>query len=297
MIKDFKDIINKIKGRELKTVVVVKAEDKEILKATTEAYEIAKFILVGDENKIKSIALNCGYDISALTIINHVDEKKALMESLNLVRNSSAHIVMKGKISTGNLLKGILDKETGLRGNRILSHCFVGKISTYDHFMFITDGGMNLNPDLKTKVDILNNAIELANKFGIEKPGVAVLSAMETVNFDLPETIDGAVLAKMAERGQLRDCIVDGPVALDLALSLTSAQIKGINTPVAGKTDIFLVPNITAGNILGKALVYTAGGEFGGIILGAKAPVVMLSRSDSASIRLNSIALGVMMCE
>jgi phosphate butyryltransferase len=203
---------------------------------------------------------------------------------------------MKGKLSTGTLLKGILDKETGLRGDRILSHCLVCKISNYDRFMFVTDGGMNLTPDLKMKVDILNNTIELANKLGIEKPGVAVLSAMETVNFDLPETIDGAVLSKMAERGQLKNCILDGPVALDLALSLTSAQIKGINTPVAGKTDIFLVPNITAGNILGKALVYTTGGEFGGIILGAKAPVVMLSRSDSASIRLNSIALGVMMC-
>ena len=297
MLKNFKDIINKVKGKDLKTVVVVKAEDKEILLAVTEAKDIAKFILVGDEHKIKSIAEEHGYDISSVTIINQSDERNALLESLKLVRTGSAHIVMKGKLSTGNLLKGILDKETGLRGDRILSHCLVCKISKYDRFMFITDSGMNINPDIKMKIDILNNAIELVNKFGIDKPNVAVLSFIETINFDMGETIDGAVLSKMAQRGQIKNCVIDGPLAMDLALSSESAEIKGITSPVAGKTDIFLVPNISAGNMMGKTLMYTAEGEFGGIILGAKAPVVMLSRSDPASIRLNSIALGVMMCK
>ncbi len=297
MLKDFRDIINNVKGKSLKTVVVVKAEDKEILLAVTEAKEIAKFILVGDENKIKSIACEHGYDISSVTVINQSDEKQALLESLKLVRNGSAHIVMKGKLSTGNLLKGILDKETGLRGDRILSHCLVCKISKYDRFMFVTDSGMNINPDIKMKIDILNNAIELANKFGIEKPNVAVLSFIETINFDMGETIDGAVLSKMAQRGQIKNCVIDGPLAMDLALSAESAEIKGVTSPVAGKTDIFLVPNISAGNMMGKTLMYTAEGDFGGIILGAKAPVVMLSRSDPASIRLNSIAIGVMMCK
>lgn len=297
MLKNFKDIINKVKGKELKTVVVVKAEDKEILLAVTEAKDIAKFILVGDEDKIKSIAEEHGYDISSVTVINQSNEKHALLESLKLVRTGSAHIVMKGKLSTGNLLKGILDKETGLRGDRILSHCLVCKISKYDRFMFVTDSGMNINPDIKMKIDILNNAVELANKFGIDKPNVAVLSFIETINFDMGETIDGAVLSKMAQRGQIKNCVIDGPLAMDLALSVESAEIKGIASPVAGKTDIFLVPNISAGNMMGKTLMYTAEGEFGGIILGAKAPVVMLSRSDPASIRLNSIALGVMMCK
>ncbi|MEQ8171024.1 MAG: bifunctional enoyl-CoA hydratase/phosphate acetyltransferase [Candidatus Eremiobacterota bacterium] len=297
MVKDFKDIINNVKDKDLKTVVVVKAEDKEILLAVTEAKDIAKFILVGDEYKIKSIAEEHKYDISSVTIVNHSNEKQALLESLKLVRNGSAHIVMKGKLSTGNLLKGILDKETGLRGDRILSHCLVCKISKYDRFMFVTDGGMNITPDIKMKIDILNNAIELANNFGIEKPNVAVLSFVETINFDMGETIDGAVLSKMAQRGQIKNCVIDGPLAMDLALSSESAEIKGVSSPVAGKTDIFLVPNISAGNMLGKTLMYTAEGEFGGIILGAKAPVVMLSRSDPASIRLNSIALGVMMCK
>jgi len=297
MLKDFKDIINNVKGKDLKTVVVVKAEDKEILLAVTEAKDIAKFILVGDEHKIKSIAGEHGYDISSVTVINQSDEKQALLESLKLVRNGSAHIVMKGKLSTGNLLKGILDKETGLRGDRILSHCLVCKISKYDRFMFVTDSGMNINPDIKMKIDILNNAVELAHKFGIDKPNVAVLSFIETINFDMAETIDGAVLSKMAQRGQIKNCVIDGPLAMDLALSSESAEIKGVSSPVAGKTDIFLVPNISAGNMMGKTLMYTAEGEFGGIILGAKAPVVMLSRSDPASIRLNSIALGVMMCK
>ncbi|HPZ06817.1 MAG TPA: bifunctional enoyl-CoA hydratase/phosphate acetyltransferase [Candidatus Eremiobacteraeota bacterium] len=298
MLNDFKDVINKVKGKDPKKIVVVKAEDKEIFKAALEAKSegLADFILVGDEEKIKAIAKSNDFDLSCLTVINQKDEKKALLESLILIRSDQAHILMKGKISTGTLLKGILDKETGLRGNRILSHCLVGKISNYDRFIFVTDGGMNLNPDLKMKVDILNNAIELANKFDIEKPNVAVLSAVETINFDLPETIDAATLSKMAQRGQIKDCILDGPVAIDLALSSESAEIKGVNTPIAGKTDIFLVPNITVGNVLGKSLLYIAQGQAGGIILGARAPVVMLSRSDNASVRLNSIALGVMMC-
>jgi len=296
MIKNFKDIINLIKEKEARTVVVVKAEDIEILKAASEAKKegIAKFILVGDTEKIKAMGKE-EFDLSAFTLINQKDEKKALMESLALIRSGSAHILMKGKISTSALLKGVLDKEMGLRGNSILSHCMVGKISSYDRFMFVTDGGMNLCPDLKTKVDIINNAIDLANKFGIDKPCVAALSAIETLNPDLPETLDAAVLSKMAARGQIKSCILDGPVAIDLALSEESARIKGVDTPIAGKTDIFLAPNITVGNILGKSIVYLAQGEAGGIILGAKAPVVMLSRSDGADIRLNSIALGVMM--
>jgi len=296
MIKNFKDVINLIKEKEPSTVVVVKAEDKEILKAASEAKKegVAKFILVGDTEKIKAMGKE-EFDLSAFTLINQKDEKKALVESLALIRSGSAHILMKGKISTSALLKGVLDKEMGLRGNSILSHCLVGKISSYDRFMFVTDGGMNLCPDLKTKVDIINNAIDLANKFGIEKPCVAALSAVETLNPDLPETLDAAVLSKMAARGQIKSCILDGPVAIDLALSEESARIKGVDTPIAGKTDIFLAPNITVGNILGKSILYLAQGEAGGIILGAKAPVVMLSRSDGADIRLNSIALGVMM--
>ena len=299
MIKNFKELMEKIKGKTLKTVAVVKAEDREILLAAAEAYKegIAGFILIGLEEKIKSLAVEMNIDISPFTVINQGDEKKALTEALKLVKNSSAHILMKGKISTSALLKGVLDREIGLRGDRILSHCLVGKIPAYDKFIFITDGGMNLSPDLKMKIDIVNNAIELANRFGIEIPVIAALSAMETVNPDLQETLDGAVLSKMAQRGQIKKCILDGPVALDLALSKASASIKGIDTPVAGSADILLVPNITAGNVLGKSLVYIAQGDVGGIILGAKAPVVMLSRSDSAETRLNSIALGVSMIE
>lgn len=299
MIKDFKDIINKIKGTKPKTVVVVKGEDEEILKAATEAEKekIASFVLVGDEKKIKSIAAKNNYDISAFTLENEGDEKKALLKSLELIRSGPGHILMKGKLSTATLLKGILDKESGLRGKGILSHCLVAKTARYEKFMFVTDGGMNLYPDLKMKIDIINNAVELTKKFGIEKPSVAVLSAVETVNPDMPETIDGAVLSKMSQRDQIKNCIIDGPVAIDLALSRESAIIKGVDTPIAGKTDIFLAPNITVGNVLGKSLVYIAESQVGGIILGAKAPVVMLSRSDSAEIRLNSIALGVMMIE
>ena len=297
MIKNFKELINKIKEKEPRTVVVIKAEDKEILKAAIGAEKegIARFVLIGEEEKIRDLGKELGNNLSNFNILNYKEEKKALIEGLRLIRSGTAHILMKGKISTSALLKGVLNKETGLRGKRILSHCMVAKIPSYDKFIFVTDGGMNLNPDLKMKIDIVNNTVEFARKFGIEKPKVAALSAVETVNPDLPETIDGATLSKMSQRGQIKNCIIDGPISLDLAFSKQSARIKGIKSPIAGDSDIFLVPGITAGNILGKSIIYIAQQEAGGIILGAKAPVVMLSRSDDAALRINSIALGVLL--
>ncbi|MGB2989457.1 MAG: phosphate acyltransferase, partial [Candidatus Zixiibacteriota bacterium] len=203
-------------------------------------------------------------------------------------------ILMKGKVDTSTLLKAVLDKESGLRTGAFLSHVAVVEVSSYPKFMLVTDGGMNIRPDIRQKVEIIENAVEVAKRLRVERPKVACLAAVELVNPDMQETVDAAGLVKMAERGDIKDVVIDGPIAFDAAINLEAARTKGIVSPVAGDTDIFLVPDIASGNIFVKSLIYLAGAKVGGLVVGGGAPIVLLSRSDSAQTKLYSMALGAM---
>jgi phosphate butyryltransferase len=210
---------------------------------------------------------------------------------VELVSSGNADMVMKGLVDTATFLRAVLDKEKGLRTGKILSHVAVFDVPALQRIIVLTDAAMNIAPDLMTKKQILENAVGIAKSIGIDTPKVAVVAAVEVVNPDMQPTLDAAVLSKMNDRGQIKGCIVDGPFAIDNALSEEAAEHKGIKSPVAGKADIILVPNIETGNVMYKTLTYTSNAKNGGILAGAAAPVILTSRSDSHESKLYSIAL------
>jgi phosphate butyryltransferase len=293
MIKTLEDLLAKAKALGPKRCVVAGGEDEASLEALAEAAQqkIARGILFGDKAAIETIAKNLNIPLKDFEIFNEPDPKRATAGAVQFVREKG-DFLLKGQVSTSIFLKGVLDKEIGLRTGRILSHVAILEVKTYPKLLLVTDGGMNIKPDLAMKADIINNAIELARFLGIEKPRVALLAAVETVNPDMPETLDWAELAKMAERGQIKNALIEGPLALDLAVSKEAAKIKKIKSEVAGEADIFVVPDIAAGNIFAKGLIYLAEAKICGIVMGAQKPVVMLSRADTPETKLYSIALG-----
>lgn len=296
LITTIQGIIDNAKEVAKQTLVVAAAEDNEVLAAVSEAVKlgIVDAILVGDQEQINKIASSEGYDISSCKIINEPNKVQAARRSVEMVSKGEADLVMKGLLGTADILRAVLDKEIGLRTGRVLSHTAVFEIKDYDRLFILTDGAMNIAPDLSQKAQIIQNAVTVAKALGIAQAKVAPLAAVELVNPDMQPTLDAASLSQMAARGQIKDCIVDGPLALDNAVSLEAAEHKGIKSPVAGKADILLVPNIEAGNVLYKSIVYFAKAKTAGIISGAKAPVVLTSRSDTHEAKLYSIALGVL---
>ena len=299
MLKTFDGVLEKAKNYGPKKMAVASAGAEDVLKAVEVARKegLTDSILVGDKKEIIRIAGEMGIDLANYEIINKTDKTEATRCAVELVRNKKASILMKGMIGTARILKAILDKEIGLRTNRMLSHVYTLQIKGYDRLLTMTDGAMSISPDLKQKAQIIQNAIFYGHSMGIEKPKVAVVAALELVNPDMPATIDAACLAKMSERGQIVGGIVDGPLGFDNAISKEAAKHKGVESPVSGEVDIVLVPNIESGNIFAKGLVYLAKAVPAGLLLGAKAPVVLVSRSDSAQSKLYSIALGVLMSE
>lgn len=294
MIRNFKELIEKCKEIGPRTIAVAVAQDEEVLTAVDGAYKlgIAKAILVGDKEKIEGIAKACGIDVSKFEVIDEKDNVEAAKKAVQLVSSGKADMVMKGLIGTADILRAVLDKDFGLRTGRVLSHVAVFEYE--DRLMLLTDAAMNIAPDINQKAQIVQNAVIVAKALGIDTPKVAPLAAVELVNPDMPATIDAAMLSKMAERGQIKGAIIDGPLALDNAVSVEAAQHKGIKSPVAGYADILLVPDIEAGNVLYKSIVYFAKAKICGIIAGAKAPVILTSRADSHEAKLNSIALAVL---
>ena len=299
MLRTFNEVLNKAKEYGPKKMAVASAGAEDVLKAVEAARKegLVDSILVGVEKEIIQIANKIGVDHTNYEIINQIDKTEAARCAVELVRNKKVSILMKGMIGTARILKAILDKEIGLRTNRMLSHVYTLQIKGYDRLLTMTDGAMSISPDLKQKAQIIQNAIYYAHSMGIEKPKVAAVAALELVNPDMPATIDAACLAKMSERGQIVGGIVDGPLGFDNAISKEAAKHKGLESPVSGEVDIVLVPNIESGNIFAKGLVYLAKAVPAGLLLGAKAPVVLISRSDSAQSKLYSIALGVLMNE
>ena len=254
---------------------------------------IIRAILIGDEERIRTVAEQDGYDLSGIDIIDEKSDEKAVEKSVRMVSSGEADLLMKGLVKTSSLLKAVLDKEWGLRTGSLLSHLFLFEIPNLERRVIgISDGGMNTYPDLSAKAKIIENAVACYHKIGIPQPKCAALAAVEAVNPEMQATLDAAALAKMNERGQIRGCIVDGPLALDNAISEESARIKGINSPAAGNADMLLVPDIESGNFIGKVLLYMTGGKGAGVILGERKPIVLTSRFDSMQTKLLSIALG-----
>jgi phosphate butyryltransferase len=295
-ITSFEQLISIVRNKERKKLAIASAEGEEIIEAVKQATEegIVSAVLVGDQVKIEELCRKKNLDLSKLEIVNVADPELTARVAVETVRRGDAEMLMKGKVDTSTLLRAVLDKESGFGTGAFLSHVAVMEVESYPKLMLVTDGGMNIKPDIKQKVDILKNAVEVARRLGVKKPKVACLAAVEIVNPDMQETVDAAGLVKMAERGDIKDVIMDGPVAFDAAISLEAARMKGIVSPVAGDTDVFLVPDIGSGNIFVKSLIYLAGAKVGGVVAGAGAPIVLLSRSDSAQTKLYSMALGAM---
>jgi phosphate butyryltransferase len=281
------------------TVAVAVAEDEEVIEAVIEALNrnLANFILFGDIEKIKMIVnvKNKGQQKSTkkLTIVHADSNEMAAELAVKAVSTREATVLMKGNIPTSSLLKAVLNKEYGLRTGNVLSHVAVFEVPDFDRFTIVTDAGMNIAPELEQKAQMIKNAAALARAIGIECPKVAPIAAVEVVNPAMQATIDAAALSVMNKRGQITGCIVDGPLALDNAVSALAAEHKGIQSEVAGRADILLVPSIEVGNVLYKSLIYFAKAKVGAVIAGAKAPIVLTSRADSAESKLYSLALAI----
>ncbi len=296
MFSNLNELFNKDKQSKKKKLALAVAQDEHALQAVQAAYleNIIEPVLVGDSQEITRIANEIDFDIRQIEIIDKKNKTEAVEAAVRLVRNGDAQILMKGNVATAILLKGVLNKEWGLRSGKILSHFALFEIEGYHKLLGITDVAMNIAPDLETKAGILDNAVRYMNKIGINRPKVAVISAAETVNSGMPSSVDAAIIAKMADRKQAGNCIVDGPLALDNAISKESAEHKGIESEVAGEADLLLMPNIEAGNVLYKSLSFFADVKIAAVILGAKAPVVLTSRSDSHEAKQNSIKLAAL---
>ncbi|KDR94462.1 phosphate butyryltransferase [Peptoclostridium litorale DSM 5388] len=295
-MKDFKEMIALAREKGPKTISVACAQDKEVLIAVENARKegIANAILVGDAQKIEEIAKAEGIDLSNYEIVDEKDLAAASLKAVEFVSSGKAHVVMKGLVDTSIILKAVLNKEVGLRTGNVLSHVALFAIPGYDRMFFVTDAAMNIAPDVKTKKQIIENAVSVAHSIGVNEPKVAVICAKEKVNDKMPATVEAKELEDMYKAGEFEGCMVGGPFALDNAVSEEAAKHKGMDHPMAGKADILLVPDIEAGNVLYKSMVFFARSENAGLIVGAKAPVVLTSRADSDVTKLNSIALGVL---
>lgn len=297
MAKSFKDLLELSKKRGPKTISVAVAQDKDVLLAIKNATVegIVTPILVGNEDKIREIAKKIDFDLHNVEIIDEKEGALAARKATELVSSGKASILMKGLIDTATILKQVLDKEIGLRTGKVISHVAVFDIPTYHKVFFVTDAAMNIAPNLAQKKEIIENAVELAHSLDIEIPKVAVLASMEKVSSKMEATVHAKELSDMYKDGKFKDAIVDGPFALDNAVSKESAKIKGIESQVAGDADILLVPAIDAGNVLYKSLTFLGGAKSAGLVLGTRAPIVLTSRADNDEAKLNSIALGVLM--
>lgn len=291
---DIKQIVKEMVPDSPKTIAVAGADDDILLLAIERAREqrIAKAILCGDPEKIEATAKKCGVDLTPYEIAATKPEEAA-QKAVQLVRNGQAEVLMKGLVQTADLLREVLNKEYGLRGRKVLSHVSILHAPKLMRPVLLTDSAMVMYPDLKTKVQLIENANLVARGIGITCPKVAPIAAVEVVNPEMPATVDAAQLTIMNRRGQIRDCLIDGPLSLDLALSLEAVKHKRIESEVAGAADILLMPNIEAANASVKVFSQVANSLVGGLIIGANSPIVLTSRAESADSKLYSIACAV----
>lgn len=297
MITSFEQVVAQTKEHPVRTIAVAVAEQASVLESVREALvaDIAKPLLFGKAREIEEQAKQVGLDLSRAEVVDQPNDLAAAAQAVLAVREGRADILMKGHIHTDDFLRALLNKEQGLRTGSIMSHVFILETGFRGKFTFVTDGAMNIAPDLVTKADIIMNAVFLANCFGIECPKVGVLAAVELVDPKMPVTLEAGALGAMARRGQFPNCLVDGPFALDNAIDKNAAAVKKISGDVAGDCDILVCPDIESGNILSKSFAFLCGGKSAGVLVGATAPVVLTSRADSAEAKLYSIATAVLM--
>ena len=298
VLKNMNDLRRLVEGGPRKKLVLAAAQDQHSLGAIIKAWKdnIIEPILVGDKEEIESICQSNNYDIAGVKIVHEPDTEKSVETAVKMISSKQGDILMKGKIGSATLLRCVLNKEWGLRTGNLLSHFALFEVETYQKVIAVTDVAMNIAPTLHDKIAIVNNSVACLNRLGYIMPKVAVLGAVEMVNENMQATLDAALLSKMNQREQIKNCIIDGPLAFDNAVSLESAQLKGIKSEVAGDTDLLLMPDIEVGNVLYKSLVFFAKAKVASIILGAMVPIVLTSRSDSEQAKFDSILLAAAAC-
>ncbi len=297
MIKNFAELLAEAGQGDPVRIAVVFGHDPDVLESFKDAEKLrlAEPILIGDPARIEKAASQVGYPLRKETLREAGSEHAAIRGAVEMVRNGEADLLMKGKVTTANLIRGVLDRERGLRTGRLLSQVIAFQVPGIDRLMLMTDGALNIAPNLEQKADLCRNAIEMAHALGIEEPKIVLLTALEFVNPAMPATLDAAALVQMNRRGQIKGAYLEGPLAMDAPLSRFAAERKGIKSPVVEATDAFIAPNIEAANILYRAIVYFARALSGGIIVGAKVPLVLLSRAEPPETKLHSIALAKIM--
>jgi phosphotransacetylase len=292
----YERLLERCKGKEPIPTAVAHPCEESALTGAIDAGKIGLIqpILVGPAAKIGEVAKKAGIDLGKARIVDAPHSHASAAKAVELVRQGEAELLMKGSLHTDELLSAVVAKETGLRTGRRISHVFLMDVPTYHKVLLVTDAAINIAPALEEKADICQNAIDLARSLGLEQPKVAILAAVETVTSKMPATIDAAALCKMADRGQIRGALLDGPLAFDNAISKQAAETKGIRSEVAGDPDILLVPDLEAGNILAKLLSFLASADSAGLVLGARVPVILTSRADTVRARIASCGVAML---
>lgn len=294
MIESFAQLKQLIQNTQPRTAVVAAAHDEHTLQAVFAAQDdgLIRPILVGRRDEIRELAQHLGHPLTSDTILVQADDEfECAAQSVALIRSGQGQMLIKGMLQTGTLLKAVVNKESGIRNSEVMSHVAILDVPTYHKLLFITDGGMVIYPDLPQKRAILKNAVEFCRFLGYEMPKAAALCAVENVNPHMQETLDAAALKDEANSGAFGNCFVEGPISLDLATDKEAVAVKGYRSPVAGDADILLVPSITVGNVLGKALYGLAGGEMAGVVLGATVPITVNSRGATPAEKYDSILI------
>lgn len=296
MIASFSDLIERARQLGPARIAVVEAHDPDVLESLGQAQPLglATPILVGNPTKIEAAAARVGYTIPAGALVATISEEASVRQAIDLVRDGKADFLMKGKVTTATLIRGIVDKERGLRTGSQLSQVIVFQVPHLSRLMIMTDAAINIAPTLAQKADITRNAIMVAHALGNAEPNVALLTALEFVNPDMPATVDAAALVGMHRRGQITGAYLEGPIALDVPMSRFAADRKNIQSPIVENTDVFICPNIEAANIMFRAMLYFGQGKSGGVVVGAKVPLVLLSRAESAETKIQSIAIALL---
>ena len=293
-LKNFQELIAKVQNNDSKKrVAVAAAHDEHTLEAVFRAVndKLVEPVLIGDKEKITEILKKLKVEFDFNDIISTNSDQEAAEKTVELINDNKADFIMKGKLQTADLLKAVVNKEKGLRTGKVMSHVAILEVPTYHKLISITDGGMMMYPDVEEKKQIIENVVDVFNAMGYECPKVAVLAAVETVNPKMPETVDADILKKMNQNGEIKNCIVEGPISVDLTLNKESAAIKGFDSPVTGDADILIAPNITTGNIMSKAILELAHGKMAGMIVGAKVPIVLTSRGATSEEKYLSLVL------
>lgn len=299
MISSLTELVERARQLGPGRIAVVEGHDADVLEslAQAEPLGLAQPILVGNPSKIEAAAKKVGYALKPDAIVPTSSEEASVRQAIDLVRDGKADLLMKGKVTTATLIRGIVDKERGLRGGSQLSQVIVFQVPHIQRLMLMTDAAVNIAPTLAQKADITRNAIMVAHALGKEEPNVALLTALEFVNPDMPATVDAAALVGMHRRGQITGAYLEGPIAMDVPFSKFAAERKGIQTRITEDTDVLICPNIEAANILFRAMLFFGQGKSGGIVVGAKVPLILLSRAETAETKIHSMALALVVRE